>query len=278
MRGLFRDSFSPYWFDRASPICDQIAILWHGAGNQELLSGAFGVLSGTTAPAKDVIRDHGVGGGRAMKFNGGASATGSYISLGNQTQHIDIGRSAPMSAMAVVQISAAQNGPFAGRNDNNAVNQGWCFDISTGFRLRKEHSSANWSASCGNPFSTVRPTVIHVCITNDGTDTNTAGAGVAYLNGVAQTTTLSAGSGTQGSDASQTLYLGGNQSGMSGAVSLSHVIEVIAVWRRMLTAAEVLSLYLDHLQLFRRRSQLRTLAALPAVVTPASRPVVQTCG
>jgi hypothetical protein len=265
MRGLQRDSFSPFWFDRASPICDQLAILWHGAGNRELISGAFGVLSGTTPPTQDfmAVNAGGAGGGRVMKFNGGASATASYIALGANSQNVDIGRNAPMTAYAVFKYNT-QSGPLAARNDNNSVNAGWDFDISgAAIRLRKEHAASNWL--CATSLAGVTGEVVHACVVNDGTDTATAGCGIPYINGrQASSITLSAGSGIQGSDAAQTLYLGGNQSGMSGAVSLTEQVEIIAIWRRMLTPGEILSLYQDRLQLFRRKSQLRTMGVIQA--------------
>ncbi len=283
MRGLLNNSFSPYWFDRSSPLADRLTILWHAAANRELISGAFGVPSGTTPPTADVADL--VGNSRVIKVNGAASATQSYLSFGSHPEHADIALvNQPFSAFAVLALNAV-SGPIMGHNDNNTINAGWVFDIASAgsaVRLRAEHASANYTAAVGLPTTTTRynSPMTAVCFTCDGSHSATAGTAAVYFNGAPTVggITLSAGSGITGSDAAQTLYMGGNQSGMSGAVSLTCAVEMCAVWRRQLTAGEVMKLSLDRLQLFRRRSQLRTIGVIPPVSGTTINPVVQTTG
>jgi len=215
-----------------------------------------------------------------MKINGiGSSATQSYISLGSHSEHADIALvNQPFTVFAIVANNSGP-GPIMGHNDNNTINAGWLFDLSSGsgMRLRAEHASANFTVSVAIPLGSLyNSPMAALCFSCDGSHTATAGTAAAYYNGVPLSAPLSytAGSGITGSDAAQTLYIGGNQPGMSGSASLTSAVEMLAVWRRQLTPGEVQSLSRDRLQLFRRRSQLRTIGVLPASSTTRSRRLV----
>ena len=184
--------------------------------------------------------------GQALSFDGADDYVdaGSATSLDNVIN--DTGTSGTISFW--MKPDAVQNVILA-KNDANAVNVGWWLEnISTtptegtiGLRLVIERTIVNMRAGVPSPPNGVWT---HVVIVTDGS--LTAANQKFYYNGVLQAlTTSNDGSGTHGSDASETVFIARNRptSGDGAYSTYDGILDDIRIYNRVLTAAEAKQLY-----------------------------------
>lgn len=151
------------------------------------------------------------------QIDGGASfvaASSQYMDGGTPTALQNLGTTATTYAFWIKPTTTSGNWTVAGRNDNNTVSAGWwignlngtSFD---GFGYSAEASSVNTRFRIAT--STFSTTVFqYVVIITDGTQTG-ANQKIYYNNSSQAPSFSQNGSGTPGSDAAQTFYVGFNR-------------------------------------------------------------------
>lgn len=214
---------------------------------KELISGAIVKAGGTTPP---VVR--GTPSGVAQQFTTGA-ATVSFLDLGLPLgASVDLGRGTPATWVGVFYANTTAGVAIAERNDNNAVDIGWGFGYvagsgggaNFGLGFVKEWGSVNTRKSINENVAAGLNTLV---VTYDG---GFLASGInIYLNGVLGTVKGTAdGSGSGSTDAGQNLYIGRQRYDTSKAHDGS--ILLAGAYRRIWTAAEVLSFHKNPWQLF----------------------------
>jgi len=146
--------------------------------------------------------------------------------------------------------NAMGNAVILGKNDNNAVNTGWFFENITGvptegvagLRFNIERTSANMRLGCASPPDKVWT---HIAAVADGT--LLAANQKLYFNGVLQTpNTTNDGTGTHGSDAVETLFIGNNRPASSASITMVKYkgsLDDIRLYNRALSDSEMAQLY-----------------------------------
>ena len=243
--------------DRSNPITKALAfagVMVNGA-LVDLVSGTRGTPSGTTLPALTNMAT----GQRGLQYGTATSAaTATYTNFGALPGVADI---ALNGGSIFVWGKFTDAGGFAERNDNNSVNAGWQFGVdSNGFpSFLAEHSSVNF---IGRVVTSIFGTASSVAAAFAASPSMAADCAM-YIGGQLQTTNLGAqGSGTTGSDSANSLYIGRNSfnsSGINTSGSCTGAMEMVLIWKRQLSAAEVLSLHQNRYQILRqvRRMQVQ---------------------
>jgi len=231
---------------------------------QSLVGLTRGAFAGSSGPSW-------TGGERSgLTFPGGANTVG-YLTFGAETFATDLFRNTSNPATIAMRIYATSqtNDTLAGRNDGNTISAGWQIDHFSGASLifAKESSATNMQVGTVLPLNRWTTFVI----VGDGSLTATNLR--LYADGVLLTHTADAnGSGTPGSDAAQTLYVGrGNANYGSGNTSSNSTFEFFYAWKRMLSPAEVLRLTREPYALFRDPADLFVGYTAAAAVTAAER-------
>lgn len=211
---------------------------WGATTNcRSLVGQTAGAFTGSTKPSW-------VGGSAAgLKFPGGANTVG-YLSFGAETWATDLGRNTSNPATFAFRLNVrtgASQATVAGRNDGNTISAGWQIDHFSGTSILYTHESSVSNMQvvvAGVP--TGRFVTVVICADGSLTATNQR----VYVDGVLAThTTNTNGSGTPGSDAAQTLYVGrGNANYGSGNTSFDGTLEWFYAWKRALSGAEALAL------------------------------------
>lgn len=222
----------------------------------DAVSGARGAPSGTTPPVLTNTT-----GQRGMLHISGA-ATVSYSDFGALPRPADL---ALNGGTIFAWGASAGAGGIAERNDNNTVNAGWSAGVDSGGRLNflVEHSSSNYVKRTTSAVGTGATSMAIVALANPFVDTDTA----FYVGGQpASTVLLNGGAGTSGSELARSLYVGRaafNSAGSAFAGSFNGTLELVAMWNRQLSAAEIASLHANRYQIFRQTSR-RSVAYLPS--------------
>lgn len=216
-------------------------------------------------------------GNRSFLFNGGNTAN-SYFNFGSADQNTADMNNGPMTMLVWMNPGTAGGG-FLDRNDNNSVGAGWMFGLGVDLKPKfvKERTTSNSVGTSGTAVVAGVPT--SVAVTYDGT-TISGSAFTFYIGGaLTATTNNTTGSNVSNTDAAQTLYLGLNRfaaTGSSSARSFDGTIELAAMWKRVLSADEILSIHRDRYQLVKPRNQ--RLFVIPAAAPGAgSRVQVFAC-
>lgn len=232
-----------------------LAVLPIGGGFFDAVSGMRGAPTGSTPPALTNTT-----GQRGMLHPGGAT-TVSYSDFGALSKPSDMA----LSGGTIFAWGAqAGLGGIAERNDNNTVNAGWSVGIDGGGFLNflAEHSSVNYLKRTTSAVPTTPTSVAITVLGNPMSDSDT----VFYVGGQQAATVLNAGgSGSTGSDLANTLYVGRasfNSSGSTFAGSFNGTLELVLMWNRQLSAAEIASLHANRYQIFRQTSR-RIITYLP---------------
>lgn len=255
--------------DRTNPITRDIAFAATLYQEQLLdaVAGTRGALSGTTPPT----RANGTG-GRNLLFNGGNNAN-SYVDFSTNINTVDLAQGAMTWFFWVFPTG---QGGLAERNDHNAANVGWLIGVQSDAKIKMLRE---FNISNGASHSTTAVTLsawTSIAVTAAGP----ASAPLFYLGGNLDTTVVdAAGSGSQGTDAAQSLNIGRNFFGTTGTTSLGSCagnIEVVAAWRRVLSAAEIASLHANRYQLFKPTARRIWLDGSAAAASTA-RPQVFVC-
>lgn len=221
----------------------------------DAVSGARGTPSGSTPPVLTNTT-----GQRGMLHAGGAASV-SYSDFGALPRPSDLGLNGGTFFAWGVNGGA---GGIIERNDGNTVNAGWSAGIdSSGFlQFLAEHSSVNYIKRTSNAVGTGVTSVAVTCLPNPMVDADTA----FYIGGQPAATVLQAGgSGSTGSDLSNSLLVGRagfNSSGTTFAGSFNGTLELVLLWNRQLSAAEIASLHANRYQIFRQTSR-RIITYLP---------------
>lgn len=221
----------------------------------DAVSGARGTPSGSTPPVLTNTT-----GQRGMLHAGGAASV-SYSDFGALPRPSDLGLNGGTFFAWGVNGGA---GGILERNDGNTVNAGWSAGIdSSGFLLfLAEHSSVNYLKRTNSSVGTAITSVAVSCLPNPMADSDT----VFYVGGQpAATVLLAGGSGSTGSDLPNNLLVGRagfNSSGSSFAGSFNGTLELVLMWNRQLSAAEIASLHANRYQIFRQTSR-RIITYLP---------------
>ncbi len=211
---------------------------WGATQCQDLVGQTRAPFTGSTKPSW-------LGGSRAgLSFPGGANTVG-YLSFGAEASATDLGRNTGNPATIAFRMwwPSATAGSIAGRNDGNTVSAGWQIDVSTTSLLYTHESSVSNMKVTISPVP--RDKWVTVVIVTDGSLTSANQR--LYLNGVLVSHFADAnGSGTPGSDAAQTLYVGrGNANYGLGNTGFAGSLDWVYCWKRMLSPAEVALLSRD---------------------------------
>lgn len=208
------------------------------------ISGRHGTFQGSgTKPTWD--------GKQAVKIAGGTTAGASYVDFTTDPQVQDLGISGNtgFTIWARVWLISTSVQAIAERNDNNSVNAGWMFAANG---LTIEASAVNMRTVVANAAT---GKWINFCAVHDGTQTSSAQK--FYTDAVLTTHSSDTnGSGTRGSDATNSLFVGRNSftSGLA-AGDLDGYIESLYVWKsRQLSQHEIYSLQTDPYRMFRDRA------------------------
>ncbi len=177
---------------------------------------------------------------------------------------------APFTLMARVSNNTLSyaNG-IVERNDGNSVNAGWMATVtSTEIGLTVEYSSINLQAFMSGGISGTA--FYWITFVYDGSAT--AANQKIYLNGVSQSVSGTNGSGSQGTDAANSLKLG-NASFNPAGHAFSHGpwnggMSDMSIWRRALSQGEILEYIRDPYCMLVRGSRLRERRILPPGFTP----------
>lgn len=152
--------------------------------------------------------------GSALSFNGGANAN-NYVSIGASASINNLSQMTFDAWIYPRTLGENNYGRIFQKDDGTTLN-GRGFEVSPGNELYYWHG---WSGSAGQSAVWTTPTNSitlkqwnHVVISYD--DTSSSNNPIIYINGVNQTLTVgTAPSGSSGSDASGTLYLGNRNNG-----------------------------------------------------------------
>lgn len=204
---------------------------WNSATLMNLCAPAnLGVRSGSSAPTW-AEKDFDSG----LLFPGGLNTAG-YVSFGTDSNTRDLG----VNEACTIFARFYWNGGFSGiaaRNDNNSINAGWQMEVG-GFIW--EYSAQNYRWGFPSPQSNrwTSQAVVSNFGNNDQANTFSYSDG----NSVAQTFT-GVGTGTRGTDAPQTLYVG--RSNFNLGASFDGYIAALYMWRRALGPGEIRALHID---------------------------------
>lgn len=261
---------NPFWADLQSPLADRLAVLWCADSNFEIVSRTFGTPSGSSPPVLGVSDV-----GKIYVFPGGG-ATVSYLDFGVQAVHADIAKAQPFTVFFVG--SPTSNGVAVAHSDNNG-SQGFVSGLmgipSVGARIVWSSSNASITGTCTLSAATSGGSRAYL-VSVDGQ--NLTSSGKTYDDGNPLTTTSTAGSGTQNSDSAQHLCIGGNNT--NGPFNNCWVggLKMVSVWRRTLTPAEAVALFLDPMLLYRSsRRRRHRIGGLAIANASAVQPVVFAC-
>jgi hypothetical protein len=186
------------------------------------------------------------GGWGEVRFDG----TDDYLDAGSAPALDDLFGTVPGTVAFWLKPNAMGNAVILGKNDNNGVNAGWFFENITsvpsegvaGLRFNIERTSANMRLGCASPPDKVWT---HIAAVADGT--LVAANQKLYYNGVLQTpTTTNDGTGTHGSDAVETLFIGNNRPAASATVTMVKYkgsLDDIRLYNRALSTTEMAQLY-----------------------------------
>lgn len=213
-----------------------------GVKIENLLDGKSGLLSGTTLPSWT----------NGYLRTGAAAGASAGIDFGVTPQTADLGLGA-FTFVARVRADGAfaSSGGLARRNDGNSVNAGWEINIATGGTiLAIERATTNLSAKTTVALATGKFVTVAFVYLGDLTAANVE----IYYDGIPQAHTGDTnGSGIQGSDASQNMFLGQSNfsnNGIGGGV-FGGSIDWAGIWRRRLRREEILLLSADPYALVR---------------------------
>lgn len=175
---------------------------------------------------------------QGLKFPGGANTVG-YLNYGAETFCTDLGRntSNPVTFLFRAYVDSSASAGIAARNDTNTLGTGWQIQApSSNLLYAHESSTTNMLV-----LTALTPNLWHtVAIVSDGSLTATNQ--IVYIDGKIATHTFNQnGSGTPGSDAAQTLYIGRDNfnAGVGGPFSMNGSIDYFYIWKRMLSSDEV---------------------------------------
>lgn len=174
--------------------------------------------------------------GLALSFNG----TGNYVNAGSGASVDDLVKAVPATFSFWMNPGTPTNNLIIAKNDGNVVDAGWWIEntSSSGLRFVVERASSNMRVGVSSPTAGVWT---HVAIVYDGT--LIAANQNIYFNGVLQTfTTVLDGSGTQGSDAGETLFIGFNRPTSGSGIAFSPyngLLDDIRIYNRALTQTEI---------------------------------------
>jgi hypothetical protein len=191
------------------------------------------------------------GGWGEVRFDG----TDDVLDVGSPPALDNILGQNPGTVMLWLKPNTMGNAVIIGKNDANSVNAGWWLEniITTpsegvvGFRYVVERATVNMRIGAASPTDHAWT---HITVVGDGT--LVAANQKMYYNSVLQTLTTSGdGTGINGSDAAETLFIGNNRPATSSTVALSKYkgsIDDIQLYNRMLSETEIDQVYQESLQ------------------------------
>ena len=215
-----------------------------GAQVGNLIDGSLGAFAGSTKPSWAP--------GGYLSFPSGAA---SVASLDYGTSKLALTRDLAQGAFSVVakvKRGTSTGGGIAERNDGNTINAGWLLYCNANCtQLTMERASVNFAFGTSTAIPVGKWTTVGV--TYDGSLNSATGGFISY-DGVGQTITTTAnGSGIQGSDFANSMFVGrcgfNNNAGIAGC--FDGQIEFLYIWRRKLSKEEILSIHNQPYAMFR---------------------------
>lgn len=212
----------------------------------DVLSGIRGTLSGAGAP----VAAPSPNGTDAMQYAGGSS-TNSYVNFGTDVRSKDLIAS---GGTIFAWGRPTANGGIAERNAGNTIGAGWLFGIDVNLQLAflAEYPIVNFTCGTQSGIPNDFPTSMAVAF--DPQPLSTAYL-TAYIAGQPQAMNqFAVGTGNGQPDGPYNQYIGRNSFSSAAPSSIINSytgsMELIVMWNRRLSDAEIASLHADRGQIF----------------------------
>lgn len=252
--------------DQENDLCQKACFTWTPSSMADQARNVIGKRSGASPPTPG-FHSKGV----ISNFKGGGGSN-SYVDFGAHPGAFDLGRSGEHVTFAFLARNTAAswtNTGLAQRNDGNSVSAGWIVGFGFGgfsvLGYLHENSVANTRVGTNSvPALGAWFTFI---VAHDGS--TTAGNAKLYLDGILRTNDYTSnGSGTQGSDVANSLFIGDKNfdiaADWTGDISIVHIVK-----GRMWGDSQARAFHTNPFQVFRpQTSRIHVNVPAAGVVQP----------